>query len=136
MDQEKLVELASELKIKNFKKMSKDDLVYAILDTEAAAKAARDAEKEAEKEAAGDVRARMRTAPKTRKRKRRPHKLNRNSRLVAVARGKRKMQSRKLSRRWTRYRKTRRRQKKGFLGSPNRDRKEEESLRKSSQARL
>ena len=52
MDQEKLVELASELKIKNFKKMSKDDLVYAILDTEAAAKAARDAEKEAEKEAA------------------------------------------------------------------------------------
>ncbi len=52
MDQEKLVELASELKIKNFKKMSKDDLVYAILDTEAAAKAAHDAEKEAEKEAA------------------------------------------------------------------------------------
>ena len=40
MDQEKLVELASELKIKNVKKMSKDDLVYAILDTEAAAKAA------------------------------------------------------------------------------------------------
>ncbi len=52
MDQEKLVELASELKIKNFKKMGKDDLVYAILDTEAAAKAAHDAEKEAEKEAA------------------------------------------------------------------------------------
>ncbi len=52
MDQEKLVELASELKIKNFKKMSKDDLVYAILDTEAATKAAHDAEKEAEKEAA------------------------------------------------------------------------------------
>lgn len=52
MDQEKLVELASELKIKNVKKMSKDDLVYAILDTEAAAKAAHEAEKEAEKEAA------------------------------------------------------------------------------------
>ena len=52
MDQEKLVELASELKIKNIKKMSKDDLVYAILDTEAAAKAAHEAEKEAEKEAA------------------------------------------------------------------------------------
>lgn len=51
MDQEKLVELASELKIKNVKKMSKDDLVYAILDTEAAAKAAHEAEKEAEKEA-------------------------------------------------------------------------------------
>ncbi len=52
MDQGKLVELASELKIKNVKKMSKDDLVYAILDTEAAAKAAHEAEKEAEKEAA------------------------------------------------------------------------------------
>ena len=52
MDQEKLVELASELQIKNIKKMSKDDLVYAILDHEAAAKAAHDAEKEAEKEAA------------------------------------------------------------------------------------
>lgn len=52
MDQEKLVELASELKIKNVKKMSKDDLVYAILDAEAAAKAAHEAEKEAEKEAA------------------------------------------------------------------------------------
>ncbi len=52
MDQEKLVELASELKIKNFKKMGKDDLVYAILDTEAAAKAARDAEKEIERETA------------------------------------------------------------------------------------
>lgn len=52
MDQEKLVELASELKVKNFKKMSKDDLVYAILDTEAAVMAAKDAEKEAEKEAA------------------------------------------------------------------------------------
>lgn len=52
MDQEKLVELASELKIKNVKKMSKDDLVYAILDTEAAAKAAHETEKEAEKEAA------------------------------------------------------------------------------------
>ena len=52
MDQEKLVELASELQIKNTKKMSKDDLVYAILDHEAAAKAAHDAEKEAEKEAA------------------------------------------------------------------------------------
>ena len=46
------MELASELKIKNVKKMSKDDLVYAILDTEAAAKAAHEAEKEAEKEAA------------------------------------------------------------------------------------
>ena len=53
MDQEKLVELASELKIKNVKKMSKDDLVYAILDTEAAAKAAHEAEKEAARIAAG-----------------------------------------------------------------------------------
>ena len=53
MDQEKLVELASELKIKNIKKMSKDDLVYAILDTEAAAKAAHEAEKEAARIAAG-----------------------------------------------------------------------------------
>ncbi len=52
MDLETLVSLASELKIKNVKKMGKDDLVYAILDTEAAAKAAVDAEKEAEKEAA------------------------------------------------------------------------------------
>lgn len=52
MDQEKLVGLASELKIKITKKMSKDDIVYAILDHEAAAKAASDAEKEAEKEAA------------------------------------------------------------------------------------
>ena len=52
MDLETLVSLASELNIKNFKKMGKDDLVYAILDTEAAAKAAVDAEKEAEKEAA------------------------------------------------------------------------------------
>ena len=66
MDQEKLVELASELKIKNFKKMSKDDLVYAILDTEAAAKAAHDAEKEAEK----DVHVRMRMLPQQQKRKR------------------------------------------------------------------
>ena len=52
MDLETLVSLASELNIKNFKKMGKDELVYAILDTEAAAKAAVDAEKEAEKEAA------------------------------------------------------------------------------------
>lgn len=71
MDQEKLVELASELKIKNVKKMSKDDLVYAILDTEAAAKAAHEAEKEAEKEAA---RIAARLPERTRGRRGRPRK--------------------------------------------------------------
>ena len=35
MDMEKLHNLASELNIKGFKKMEKDDLVYAILDEEA-----------------------------------------------------------------------------------------------------
>ena len=35
MDLEKLQSLASELGIKGFKKMDKDDLVYAILDEEA-----------------------------------------------------------------------------------------------------
>ena len=35
MDIEKLLTLAEELKIKGFKKMEKDDLIYAILDEEA-----------------------------------------------------------------------------------------------------
>ena len=35
MDIEKLRTLAEELKIKGFKKMEKDDLIYAILDEEA-----------------------------------------------------------------------------------------------------
>ena len=52
MEQEQLLSLASELKIKNFKKLSREDLVYAIIDYEAAEKAARDMEKEQEKEAA------------------------------------------------------------------------------------
>lgn len=52
MDLEALVSLASELKIKNVKKKGKDELVYDILDTEAAAKAAVDAKKEEEREAA------------------------------------------------------------------------------------
>ena len=52
MEQEQLLTLASELKIKNFKKLSREDLVYAIIDHEAAEKAARDMEKEQEKEAA------------------------------------------------------------------------------------
>ncbi len=81
MDQEKLVELASELKIKNFKKMSKDDLVYDILDTEAAAKAAHDAEKEAEKEAA---RIAAGLPERTRGRRGRPRK---NTETAAAAKG-------------------------------------------------
>lgn len=53
MEQERLLDLASELKIKNFKKLSREDLVYAIIDQEAAQKAARDMEKEAARAAAG-----------------------------------------------------------------------------------
>ncbi len=53
MEQERLLDLASELKIKNFKKLGREDLVYAIIDQEAAQKAARDMEKEAARAAAG-----------------------------------------------------------------------------------
>lgn len=71
MEQEQLLALASELKIKNFKKLSREDLVYAIIDHEAAEKAARDMEKEQEKEAA---RAAAGLPEKTRGRRGRPRK--------------------------------------------------------------
>ena len=71
MEQEQLLTLASELKIKNYKKLSREDLVYAIIDHEAAQKAARDMEKEQEKEAA---RAAAGLPEKTRGRRGRPRK--------------------------------------------------------------
>ena len=71
MDQEQLLALAADLKVKNYKKLNREDLVYAIIDYEAAQKAARDMEKSRRRklhvrlqdsrrrqEAAGDVRAR------------------------------------------------------------------------------
>lgn len=71
MEQEQLLTLASELKIKNYKKLSREDLVYAIIDHEAAQKAAMDMEKEQEKEAA---RAAAGLPEKTRGRRGRPRK--------------------------------------------------------------
>ena len=46
MDQEQLLALAADLKVKNYKKLNREDLVYAIIDYVAAQKAARDMEKE------------------------------------------------------------------------------------------
>ncbi|MGN0190707.1 MAG: transcription termination factor Rho [Candidatus Cryptobacteroides sp.] len=71
MEQEQLLALAAELKIKNYKKLSREDLVYAIIDHEAARKAAKDMEKEQEKEAA---RAAAGLPEKTRGRRGRPRK--------------------------------------------------------------
>ena len=71
MDQEQLLALAADLKVKNYKKLNREDLVYAIIDYEAAQKAARDMEKEQEKEAA---RAAAGLPEKTRGRRGRPRK--------------------------------------------------------------
>ena len=71
MDQEQLLALAADLKVKNYKKLNREDLVYAIIDYEAAQKAARDMEKEQEKEAA---RVAAGLPEKTRGRRGRPRK--------------------------------------------------------------